>query len=170
MNNLDTVIAEIKDTVRPLMDRWVEDRVTYLASLKKFISEMRQSDEYKSDYAAARERDRWLSDSSFEFNRLTRMGYTKGDIQLAKYYSEAERRVKTEKDAEQKMKKIDIAVKKKVDFEVTEVKKQYLAEGKDGYIEGSWILNNVRTFSFDTFYAGGHSIQCLHVRTKYKLK
>lgn len=170
MNNLDTVINEIKDTVRPLMNRWVEDRVSYLANLKTFIAEMRSSDQYKADYQEARNRDRYLSESSFEFYRLTRMGYTKGDIQLAKYYSEAERRVKTEKDAEQKMKKIDIAVNKKVTFEVTEVKKQYLAEGKDGYIEGSWILNNDRTFSFDTFYAGGHNIQCLHVRTKYKLK
>jgi hypothetical protein len=66
--------------------------------------------------------------------------------------------------------KIEVAVAKKIDFEVNSVEKLFCRNGLDGYMEGAWKLDNGKVFSFETFYAGGHNIQCLHVRTKYKLK
>ena len=98
------------------------------------------------------------------------IGYTKGDINMASYEPETVIRNKAIKDAAHKLAKIDVAVAKKINFDVASIEKLYLNEGKEGYIEGAWKLNNEKVFSFDTIYAGGYNIQCLHVRTKYKLK
>lgn len=170
MSNLDQIVTEIKETVSPLMDRWVEDRTTTILDLKEQVKTISEDPEFKSSYEKSKASDRWLSMSTFKFFWFQRKGYTKGDYMLATYETASTIRTKMEKEAANKLLKIDVAVKKKINFDVDSVEKLYFTEGKDGYFEGAWKLNNEKTFSFDTFYAGGYNIQCFHVRTKYKLK
>jgi hypothetical protein len=170
MSNLDQIVTEIKETVTPLMSRWVEDRTTSILKLKEQVKAISEDSEFKSAYTKRKAFDRWLSQSEFKFYWFQRKGCTKGDYMLAVYESANDIRTKIEKEAANKLLKIDVAVKKKINFDVDTVEKLYFTEGKDGYFEGAWKLNNEKTFSFDTFYAGGYNIQCFHVRTKYKLK
>jgi hypothetical protein len=97
-------------------------------------------------------------------------GISIGDQQLIAYYGKDDWKVRAEKDAEHKLMKIEVAVAKKINFDVDSVEKLFVRGGKDGFMEGSWKINEDKNFSFETFYAGGYNIQCLHVRTKYKLK
>jgi hypothetical protein len=170
MKNLDAIVNEIKETVSPLMDRWVEDRVNVIMELKNIYRGLDENEEFNNWYNERRSHDRYFSRSSAKFYWIADMGYGKGDYMLAAYESKAEIQKKMEKQAEAKLKKIDVAVAKKVNFAVESVEKLFFREGKDGYFEGAWKLNDEKTFSFDTFYAGGYNIQCFHVRTKYKLK
>jgi|TARA_B110000503_G_scaffold56724_1_gene90819 hypothetical protein len=170
MTNLTAIIKDIKETATPLMNKWVNDRTAYVMNLKDVQKALDTDEEFVAEYATYRARDRYLSRSTFKFIKLQGKGYTKGDIMLASYESEASIRIKMKKDADHKLAKIDVAVAKKINFDVKSVEKLYLDEGKDGFIEGAWKLNGEKIFSFDTIYAGGYNIQCLHVRTKYKLK
>lgn len=170
MTKLATVIADIKETVAPLMEKWVEDRVTFVMDLKAYAKNLDNDPEFNESYERLRGSDRYYSKSSHSFNFLARKGYNKGDIMMAKYQSYNDIVEKMKKDAANRLKKIDVAVVKKINFDVNSVEKLYLTQGKDGFFEGAWKLNNEKTFSFDTFYAGGYNIQCFHVRTKYKLK
>ena len=171
MTNLSVVIEDIKATVAPLMDRWVEDRVAALMELKEQIKTLDQNEEFNEYYNDIRSRDRYFSRSSAKFYWFGRQGYTKGDYMLAAYDGKAYIEEKMKKEAAAKLKKIDVAVAKKIDFDVNSIEKLYFnTTGKDGYVEGAWKINGEKVFSFDTIYAGGYNIQRLHVRTKYKLK
>ena len=152
------------------MDRWIEDRVAYLLDLQTQIRTVTQDEDFQAQFKANKELDRFLSTSSYKFHWFEMRGVSKGDYRTACYESPTGIRAKVEKDAVQKLKKIDVAVAKKINFDVTAVEQLYVTEGKDGYVEGAWLLNGEKTFSFETIYAGGYNIQCLHVRTKYKLK
>lgn len=171
MTTVKMIAEEIKTTIAPIMDRWVDDRVIQLTKLKAEIAEVSNSEEFQEKYKAARERDRYCSMSNFRFYWFERRGVTKGDYMLAVYEGAAYIREKMQKEAANKLKKIDVAVSKKINFDVTSVEKLYFnTTGKDGFVEGAWKLNGEKKFSFETFYAGGYNIQCFHVRTKYNLK
>jgi|TARA_B110000858_G_C17751377_1_gene449850 Fe-S cluster assembly scaffold protein SufB len=173
------IAEEIKETVRPLMVKWTADRMVYLNKTRDWIrSEETKTaiDEYYDN--AKQYAGKYYSRSDARFAIYNRAGINQGDLQLISYYGKDQWLEKTQKQAEQKLMKIEVAVFKKVNFEVEECEKMYVEQGKDGYMEGAWKLAH-RTnagrrvesrFSFETFYAGGHNIQCLHVRTKYKLK
>jgi hypothetical protein len=171
---VNQIAEEIKETVRPLMEKWVEDRITYLTVTRDWM----HSEDCKSEIAELFEKKNIVL--SGRWNRYTNSmardqvyannGISKGDQNLIAYFGADDWLIKTKKEAEQKLGKIKVAVQKKINFDVETVEKISLTEGKDGYMEGSWKLNNKEVFSFETFYAGGYNIQCLHVRTKYKLK
>ena len=169
MTNVKAIIKDIKETATPLMNKWVIDRTAYVMNIKKVYLSI-EDEAFLEEFAERKARDRYLSKSSFKFFKMIGKGFTKGDIQLAMYEGEPDIRIKMQKDAVHKLAKIDVAVAKKINFDVNSVEKLYLDEGKDGFIEGAWKLNGEKIFSFDTIYAGGYNIQCLHVRTKYKLK
>lgn len=171
MTNLVKIVDEIKASVAPIMDRWVEDRVAALMALKEEIRAIDQDEEFNDWYNQIRARDRYFSRSSAKFNWFAHKGYGKGDYCLAAYDGQAYIQEKMEKEAAAKLKKIDVAVAKKINFDVDSIEKLYFnTTGKDGYVEGAWKLNGEKVFSFDTIYAGGYNIQRLHIRTKYKLK
>lgn len=170
MADLINIIADIKKTVAPLMERWVEDRVAVIMELKNMYRGLDDNKEFNEYYNDVRSRDRYFSRSSAKFNWIADMGYGKGDYMLAAYESKAEIEKKMKKQAAAKLLKIDTAVVKKINVDVNSVEKLFFREGKDGYFEGAWKINGDKLFSFDTFYAGGHNIQCFHVRTKYKFK
>jgi len=178
MNEAIKVIAEeIKETVRPLMVKWTADRMAYLEKTREWMRSDTVKEEIEAAYQKFAGNDRWYSRSTARYEYLERF-VSKGDLQLIAYYGKDQWLEKTEKTAESKLSKIEVAVAKKVNFDVEECEKIHVSHGKDGYMEGAWTLAH-RTnagrrvesrFSFETFYAGGHNIQCLHVRTKYKLK
>ena len=177
MNEAIKVIAEeIKETVRPLMVKWTADRMAYLEKTREWMRSDTVKEEIEADYQKFAGHSKWYSRSTARYNYLERF-VSKGDLQLIAYYGKDQWLEKTEKTAENKLAKIEVAVAKKVNFDVEECEKIHVNHGKDGYMEGAWKLAH-RTnagrvesrFSFETFYAGGHNIQCLHVRTKYKLK
>lgn len=171
MTNYNEIVADIKKTVEPLMANWVEDRVAYIMSAKKIWADLRTDPEVEAEYKAIRAKDRYFSKSSLYYYTMADKGYTKGDVNLAVSEGENAIRTKMEKEAANKLAKIDVAVAKKINFDVNSVEKLYFnTTGKDGFVEGAWKLNNEKTFYFETFYAGGYNIQCFHVRTKYKLK
>lgn len=171
MTNLVTISEEIKASVAPIMDKWVVDRCEMLKNLRGIIRGLNDNEEFKEYYQDHKSRDRYFSISSAKFFFVQRMGYGKGDYQLAAYESDARIDELMKKEAAAKLKKIDVAVAKKINFDVDSIEKIYFnTAGKDGYVEGAWKLNGEKVFSFDTIYAGGYNIQCLHIRTKYKLK
>ena len=169
MTNLKVIIEEIKETVTPLMEKWVDDRTAYVLNIKEVWKTV-EDEAFLEEFAVHKAYDRYLSKSSFKFIKMIGKGFNKGDIQLAIWEGEESIRIKMQKDADHKLAKIDVAVAKKINFDVNSVEKIFLDEGKDGFFEGAWKLNGEKVFSFDTFYAGGYNIQCFHVRTKYKLK
>lgn len=170
MNNVKMIAEQIKTTIAPVMDRWVDDRVVQLVKLKTEITEISKSEEFNKKFKECRSRDRYYSMSSFTFHWFESKGVTKGDYMLAVFENPTGIREKMEKEAANKLKKIDHAVAKKIDFEVDTIENLTVCGGKDGFIEGAWKLNGKKIFSFETFYAGGYNIQCFHIRTKYKLK
>lgn len=171
MSNIKNIANEIKASVAPIMEKWVDDRVAVLMDLKEQIRGLDTNKEFNEYYNDIRARDKYFSRSSAKFYWFDRKGYTKGDYMLAAYEGSAYIREKMEKNADAKLMKIDKAVAKKIDFDVNSIEKLYFnTTGKDGYVEGAWKLNGEKVFSFDTIYAGGYNIQCFHVRTKYKLK
>lgn len=169
MANITDIISDIKDTVAPLMNKWVDDRTAYVMNIRNVRAKFESSDDYATEYLNLKTTYHYLTNSNFMISKLIGKGYTKGDIQLS-LCNNSDICLKIEKDAASMLAKIDVAVKKKITFEVNSVEKLFVEHGKDGYIEGAWKLNGEKIFSFDTIYAGGYNIQCLHVRTKYKLK
>jgi hypothetical protein len=169
MTNIAAIIKDIKDTATPLMNKWVVDRTEYVMNIKEVLNSL-EDKEFQAEYELLKSRNRYFSKTEFKIMKLVGKGYTKGDIQLARYETAQTIHTRMQKDAVHKLAKIDIAVAKKINFDVESVEKLYLEHGKDGFIEGAWKINGEKIFSFDTIYAGGYNIQCLHVRTKYKLK
>lgn len=171
MNTVDQIAEEIKSTIKPLMEKWVADRVTYLHNLRTWTKSAETIATIEAKFAKNKPlAGKYYTRSDARATVYDDYGIGKGDEQLIAYYGADDWLIKTQKQAEDKMKKIDFAVKKKVDFVVNSVEKLFVEHGKDGYVEGAWKLNNEKVFSFETFYAGGYNIQCLHIRTKYKLK
>jgi len=163
------IAEEIKETVRPMMKKWVEDRVEYLLKTREWMKSPETEAEIDKLYSEYKQYSKWASRSQARYAVYDRR-VNKGDQQLIAYYGKDDWKVRAEKDAEHKLLKIEVAVAKKINFDVDSVEKLYVRSGKDGFMEGSWKINEDKNFSFETFYAGGYNIQCLHVRTKYKLK
>jgi hypothetical protein len=164
------IAEEIKETVRPLMTKWVDDRVEYLLRSRTWMRLDSTQKMIDDKHFENKQYSKYYMRSDARSTIYSQAGIGKGDQQLIAYENQNGWRFKAQKEAEQKLMKIEVAVAKKVDFEVKNVDKLYCQQGKDGYMEGAWKLDNGKVFSFETFYAGGYNIQCLHVRTKYKLK
>tara|TARA_B110000908_G_scaffold147704_1_gene179631 strand:- start:2 stop:523 length:522 start_codon:yes stop_codon:yes gene_type:complete len=165
-----TIAEEIKESVRPLMAKWVDDRIVYLLKSRTWMQSQSTQTLIDDKYFECKGFSKYFMRSDARRMVYSQAGIGKGDQQLIAYYGQDDWLIKAQKDAEQKLLKIEVAVFKKVNFDVDSVEKLSITEGRDGYMEGAWKLNNDKVFSFETFYAGGYNIQCLHVRTKYKLK
>lgn len=156
--NTSMISETIKATVRPIFMRQAQAKADWIWR----IHDIKRSEEYQSAKGA------WA-----KFAVLEKNGYGKTHVNLAqKDFPSLLARM--EKDAEHSLLKIDLAVAKKLSgLEIVEVEFLACGEGKDGFVEGSWRLRdddgNTRIFSFETVYAGGYNIQCLHVRTRYDL-
>ena len=189
---MQTIIDSIKATLQPIMDQWVEKQVDRIQHFKdqiaaddakiekkhtfnsRNITIRRNSYNPKSEY--------YVEGLNFSNSPWTNEWYqevksflTLIDFDLIRQGRPASIK-KFKKDADHKMLKVDFAVKKKlqgINPRKAEVIKA-ASTGKDGFVEGSWKITchtgKQYVFSFETFYAGGHNIQCFHVRTKYKLK
>jgi hypothetical protein len=169
--SVKTIAEDIKTTVRPLMVKWVDDRVAYLLNTREWMKSDETNAEVDAHYAQMKPLGgKYYMRSDARRSIYAGAGISKGDQQLIAYYGKDDWLKKTQKDAEAKLLKIDVAVAKKITYDVVDIQKLYAREGRDGYMEGAWKINDDQVFSFETFYAGGYNIQCLHVRTKYKLK
>ena len=152
------IIETIKKTIEPLMMQWAADRTAFILNAKKNSDEECKEKNVKG-------RDAWAC-----FAIAKKHGLTKTTLQWlsfgAAYVAE-----QCQKDAIFAMKKVDIAVAKKLKgIEVKSAELIKLGIGEDGFAEGAWKLDNGKWFEFETIYAGGYNIQCLHVRTIYTLK
>lgn len=149
------IIETIKGSVEPIMKKWSEDRANFIIEAKKKAD---------AEYRALNVRDEWK-----RFRIEQSHGLNKTSLNWL-FYGNDHVKKQCQKDAEHAMKKIDVAVTKKLkNVDVKSVELIRLDMGKDGYVEGAWKLDNGQVFSFETIYAGGYNIQCLHVRTLYRL-
>lgn len=169
--SVQSIAEDIKTTVRPLMVKWVDDRVAYLLATREWMRSLETNAHVDAHYVEMKPQGgRYYTRCDARRSIYAGAGISKGDQQLIAYYGQDDWLKKTQKDAEAKLSKIDVAVAKKITYDVVNIQKLYAREGRDGYMEGAWKINDEQVFSFETFYAGGYNIQCLHVRTKYKLK
>lgn len=156
---MKSISENIKATVRPVFMLQAKAKTDWIWKIR----EIKQSAEYKSAKGA------WA-----KFAVIESKGYGKTHLALSETHTYAQLLERMEKDAEHALTKIDVAVAKKLDgLAIVDIECLQCGNGKDGYIEGAWrlVLNDEtkRVFSFETIYAGGYNIQCLHVRTKYNL-
>lgn len=166
--NILNIIDSIKKEIQPLMDKWVDDQCDKIQILK----DIQKSDDYKN-YTDEKLSSMGYTSYDIRQSYLYMLGYTKQEIQDSKSYSEARIKDNYIKISKHKLSKIDVAVNKKLkNLDICNIKRLSIVQGLDGYIEGSWIITTTDTvykFSFETIYAGGYNIQCLHIRTKFKL-
>ncbi len=158
--SMNSIAEQIKATVREIFMLQAQSNTDWIWKIR----EIKQSPEYKQ-----------AKDAYKKFALITSQGYSKKHDSLATFYTYNQLLEKFRKDAELKLSKIDFAVAKKLSgVEVEHVKCLHCGLGKDGFAEGTWHLTDKEgqlwLFSFDTIYAGGYNIQCMHVRTQYTIK
>jgi hypothetical protein len=157
--NIKQVAEQIKDTVRPAYMKNAEAKAVWI----KKIREIRESDLFRS-----------FTNEYQRYDHLFSLGYGKGHIEMNRSFSLDELTVRLKKDAESSLGKIDVAVSKKASkIDIASVELICIGKSYDQFIEGSWELTDVSgkkcVLSFETLLAGGYNIQCLHIRTKYKI-
>ena len=150
------IIETIKAELKPLFAKLQEDMIkNIIATGKAADQQIREEKTFcayrifqiKQQYGLNKKQMQWISG---------------GEAYLAE---------RVAKEIAHAQSKIDVAVAKKLkDIEVTTIENLYIERGKDGYVEGAWLVNGDKTFKFETIYAGGYNIQCLHIRTLYSLK
>lgn len=152
------IIETIKATVAPIMNKWATDRAAFILKAKS------EADAERKELGLTG-RDAWKIFAIQQKHGLNKQ-YLQWLASGASYVAD-----KCNKDAEHAMLKIDSAVAKKLNgVEVKSAELIKLNIGIDGFVEGAWKLDNGKVFSFETIYAGGYNIQCLHVRTLYNLR
>lgn len=158
--SMNSIAEQIKATVREIFMLQAQSNTDWIWKIR----EIKQSPEYKQ-----------AKDAYEKFGLITSKGYGKTHHALAMSYNYHQLLEKLRKDAEQSLGKIDLAVAKKLaTVEIENVECISCGIGKDGFAEGTWHLTDkegqVWLFSFNTIYAGGYNIQCMHVRTQYTIK
>ena len=161
MNNSALIIKKIKESVKPAMDKWVDDMEKYLVFLERYcVHQVYDDPEYKANRSA------------YKLEELKRrVGYTTACYRFF-HRTPDDKRQMIEKEAKNKLSKIDIAVAKKlkgINIETAE-NLYFSTTSADSYCEGAWKINGDKIFSFRTIYAGGWNIQIEHVRTLYTYK
>ena len=173
--NTQEVIDQIKAQTKPSLDKWVLAQIERINNLNEY----KKSDAYiniKSDANGIYRKRSIFEHTKAEkqFFHLQDLGYTKAETQNCvngKVWIESHYK----KEAQNKSKRIDVAVNKKLkDLDIKTIKQLYTNDGLDGFVEGSLIVTTTNgqqyNFSFETILAGGYNIQCLHIRVNYKLK
>ena len=155
---LEKIIEKIKDSVSDQMFVWKVDRFNWIKKVEKYCKHT----VYK---------EFGYTHSHKLYAEKVKNGYSKS---LERYFGRSVSNLKKmiKKDADHKILKIDVAVIKKLKGVTIDTAKliYFNTNSKDGFCEGAWKINNEKIFSFETIYAGGYNVQCLHVRTIYKFK
>jgi hypothetical protein len=164
MMNLNDVVTKIKENVYPDMESWKTEFRLFIKDLERYCTFDVWKDESLIGLTILQK------DSRIAILK-EKKGYTKSmNVFFGRTTEQLNQLI--EKVAEAKLAKIDRAVYKKLDgVNVHEINQVYFnAEGEIGCIEGAWKINNEKTLSFKSVYAGGYNIQTLHVRTIVKYK
>lgn len=158
---IEQIIKKIQETTKERMDLWEENFFNHVKNLEKYCSR----DVYKEIEERGLKRDAW----SVHGLKVKR-GWTR-TMEMFFGRSNDSLKAMIHKEAVKKIAKIEFAVKKKINEDVSSIELiRFNPNGKDGNGEGAWRINNKKIFSFETIYAGGHSVQCFHVRTIYRYK
>jgi len=168
------VISEIKNQLKIPMEQWVEaqvQRIEVLIDYKKSEAYSNIEAEFVDNGFGGKVR---MTKSENQFWHLQSLGYSKKDMQMV-YHFKNDIKIIYEKEAANKLLRVDVAVNKKLkDLDIKSIDQIGFRHGLDGFIEGDWIITTKDgkqfKFRFETFFAGGYNIQCLHIRTKYQLK
>ena len=157
---LSSTIKTIKEMFIPIMDKWEVEYFDYIHKLKTNLKEWKEENKPERGYI----------NIHVELRYRDQIGYTKAMQELL-MWSDEEQKIKIHKMAQVKLKKVDVAVAKKLkDIKVEKIKSVYMrSSSADGYAQGCWTINDTYYFEFHVIYAGGYNIQCLHYRTIYKL-
>ena len=175
MRTINDLIESIKKDVKPVMDQWVVDNLEHINSLEVIAKNMRQTEEFAtilSRHIEAFKGKRGFANAYAVAEYKAIHGITKSIEQGYFHRTKEDKLLKLQKMADHKLLKIDVAVNKKLsNVDVKTIKRiDFKTDNKDIYVEGAWLINGDKTFSFSTIYAGGYNIQKLHVRTIYRFK
>lgn len=160
---MQEIINKIKAEIKPIMNRWEEKQFQFIKELQEYCQ--------RGVFEEAKEKTGDRLPNAYVIHDLkVKKGWT-NSIDRFFYRSSDDLKKMIAKEAEHKLLKIDVAVKKKLSkIKVEKVELLYFYPwSNDGFCQGSWKINNEKVFSFETIIAGGYNIQCLHVRTIYKL-
>ena len=163
MNNLNAIADQIKETIKPLMVKREASFYAFIKTLSAYCSQ--------GVYQEARELNNGRRVDAYTiYDMKVAHGYNKS---LERYLGRRDEDLNAmiAKDTVTALLKINVAVAKKLaNVDVKTVDLLHSRIGNDGYAEGAWKINGNLIFSFETIYAGGYNIQCLHIRTIYHLK
>jgi hypothetical protein len=153
---LKETIEKIKESVKPEMDKWKEDRATWLKELARYCCH----DVYRECEEKGLKKDAYTIHAM-----MAKKGYTKS---CERYFhrSHEDFMELIEKDAETKMFNLERAAYKKLKgVDVKKVEKLWFHDNA-----GAWLINDEKTFSYEVIIAGGYNVQCLHIRVLFKFK
>lgn len=150
------IIEKIKATLKPEIDTWEAETFTYIKKLEKYC----KHDVYSEAKGA-----------QAIYALKVKAGWNKS---MERFFGrrEADLKALIAKEAQAKLSKIDLAVKKLLVNENVETVEMldFTFHSKNTYCEGAWRINGSKVLSFKAIYAGGYNIQTLHIRTLFSYK
>jgi hypothetical protein len=172
INQVSLIVNQLKAHVEEQIVEWKASRTAYLTKVKEVLDQPEVTTKYIN-----RDTGNPLVFRRFsvDWYHYVHRQYGKILCQMLRHANEQGIAEIVEREAADKLAKMEVAVRKKLTgLEIHSVKKGVLRNDMNGTFSGNFIIESAsdgtHVFEWESFLAGGHTVQCLHLRTKYLLK
>jgi hypothetical protein len=172
INQVSLIVNQLKDHIEPQIAEWTTLRIAQLTNIKQHLDQPELVVRFGfGENAKTLTYRRFSTDWYYHANRL----YGKITCQMLRHAQEQDIVNIAKREAEDKIGKMQVAVRKKLDgIDIQSVERGVLRGDVSGGFSGTFTLKDTAgvtyVFGWEAFLAGGHNVQCLHLRTKYRLK